>query len=233
MTGLSEAAPSDWVLEGQGLEGQGREGRGLASPPDVALVAAWRVSAETAAGAAAERGGRGVRAAVRRREDGAGAGVEAGVTPQVPHAAAVRTRGAGPCGDDGSVLLLVIGLAGVLAALAVLVADVSVVLLAQRGVASAADGAAVAAAQRLDEDVLYDRGLGARVPLDPEQVQDAVRDYAVQVQPRTLLRGHTPDGVTVVVRAERSVPLPFGRHLGVRRVTVRAVARATSPVLAG
>ena len=133
--------------------------------------------------------------------------------------------------DAGSVLLLVLGLTGVLAALAVLVADVSVVLLAQRGVASAADGAAVAAVQRLDEDVLYTRGLGGRVPLDPHQVDDTVRDYAALVRPRTVLRGSTPDGVTVVVRAERSVPLPFGRHVGVRRVTVRSVARAHSPVL--
>jgi len=114
--------------------------------------------------------------------------------------------------------------------LLVVVVDVSVVLLAQRGVASAADGAAVAAAQRIDRPTFYARGPGEQVPLDPAEVRGAVDEYAARVQPATALSGST-DGATVVVRGERQVPLPFGGFVGRATVTVRSVARATSPVL--
>ncbi|MCW2777521.1 MAG: hypothetical protein JWN17_1246 [Frankiales bacterium] len=128
-------------------------------------------------------------------------------------------------------MLLVLGLTTVLLALLVLVVDVSVLLLAQRGVASAADGAAVAAAQGLDQDALRSHGLGGRVPLGEVEVQRAVASYAGLVQPPTALTAsREPDGTTVVVRAERVVHLPFAGVVGKDRVTVRAVARARSPV---
>lgn len=137
-----------------------------------------------------------------------------------------------PRGDDGSVLLLVIGLTGVLAMLVAVVVDVSVVLLAQRGVASAADGAAVSAAQRLDQRTFYGQGLGERVPLDPALVAQAVDDYGSKVVPATRLASDVAtDGTTVVVDAERVVPIPFGRLVGYGTVTVRAVAHARSPVV--
>lgn len=136
-----------------------------------------------------------------------------------------------PRGDEGTVLLLVLGLTVVLVMLVVVVVDVSVVLLAQRGVAGAADGAAVAAAQRLDEQAFYEDGLHGRVPLDPDGVRQAVAGYAALVRPATTLAGSTQDGTTVVVRAERVVPLPFGALVGSPTVTVRSVARATSPVV--
>lgn len=58
--------------------------------------------------------------------------------------------------DGGSALLLIVGFALVLIGLVAVVVDVSTVMLAQRGAASFADGAASAAAQQLDE-----AGLGA------------------------------------------------------------------------
>lgn len=129
-------------------------------------------------------------------------------------------------------MVLVLGLVVVLVGLVVVVVDVSVVLLNQRGVASAADGAAVAAAQQISETTFYGSGLGERVPLDEGQVQAVVADYAQAVQPATsLVGGTTPDGLSVVVRGERVVQLPFGRFVGGGTVTVRSVARAESPVL--
>lgn len=129
-------------------------------------------------------------------------------------------------------MLLVLGFVVVLLGLVVVVIDVSIVLLHQRGVASAADGAALAAAQRIDEDAFYGRGLQGRVPLDEGLVAQAVRQYAADVEPATRLSGSTsPDAFSVVVVGERDVPLPFGRFVGHETVTVRSVARATSPVL--
>jgi Flp pilus assembly protein TadG len=133
-------------------------------------------------------------------------------------------------GDDGTVLLLVLGFTTVLLLLVAVVVDVSAVLLAQRGVASAADGAAVAAAQRLDETAFYERGLQGAVPLDPEGVRATVAEYAASVAPVTQLVGGTADGRTVVVRAERVVRLPLG-GLGRSSVLVQSVAHATAPVV--
>ncbi len=135
-------------------------------------------------------------------------------------------------GDDGSVMLLVLGFAVVLVALLGVVTDVSVLLLAKRGVASAADGAAVAGAQQLDREAFYSRGLGAAVPLDSAAVASAVGAYERVVEPRTALDSEVSgDGRTVRVRASRRVPLPFARYAGIGAVTVRAVASARAPVL--
>ena len=137
--------------------------------------------------------------------------------------------------DEGSVLLLVIGFAGLLLMLVAVVADVSAVVLAKRSVASAADGAAVSAAQALDLDALYARGLDSgRIPLDEASAGTRVAAYeaqAAQSQPGLeLVVDITPDGTTAVVRGVRMVDLPFGRMLGFEPVRVEAEARARAPV---
>ena len=140
-----------------------------------------------------------------------------------------------PSGDDrGTILVLLLGFVAVLLLMVAVVVNVSAVVLAKRGVVSAADGAAVAAAQELDLSVLYERGLGARIPLDPTKVAPRVEQYEVQArrsQPGLDLRGEVArDGTTAVVRAVRTVELPFGRLLGFRPVRVEAEARARAPV---
>ncbi len=134
--------------------------------------------------------------------------------------------------DDGSVLLLVIGFAGILLTLVAVVVDVSAVVLAKRGVASAADGAAVSAAQALDLQAAYGQGLGAQLPLDVGEARARVAAYEAQVrgaQPglRLALR---LEGRTAVVTGSRTVRLPF-RLPGTGPVRVSAVARARAPVL--
>ena len=137
-----------------------------------------------------------------------------------------------PGRDDGSVLLLVLGFAGVLLTLVAVVVDVSAVVLAKRSVASAADGAAVSAAQALDLDTVYSEGLGARIPLDVGEARTRVAAYEGQVraqQPglRLVLR---LEGRTAVVTGSRTVRLPF-RLPGTGTVRVSAIARARAPVL--
>lgn len=138
-----------------------------------------------------------------------------------------------PRDDSGTILVLLLGFTAVLLLMVAVVVNVSSVVLAKRGVASAADGAAVAAAQELDVDVLYERGLGARIPLDPGAVGQRVEQYQVQArvsQPGLDLAGSVAsDGTTAIVQAQRSVELPFGEILGFQPVLVRAEARAQAP----
>ena len=135
-------------------------------------------------------------------------------------------------GEDGTVLLLVLGFTGVLVALVAVVVDVSAVILAKRGVASAADGAAVSAAQALDLAELHSAGLGRTIPLHLGEAQARVAAYEARVRsshPGLALTVRI-EGRTAVVTGTRTVPLPLGVP-GVGPVQVRAVARAQAPVL--
>lgn len=140
-----------------------------------------------------------------------------------------------PRGEDGTILLLVLGFVAVLLVLVAVVGDVSAVILAKRGAASAADGAAIAAAQQLDDAVVYDSGIGAAIPLSPEAVRDVVATYAARAaaaQSGLQLSAELDSAqTTATVVATRSVLLPFTGWLGVRAVTVTAVAHARAPLL--
>ncbi len=129
-------------------------------------------------------------------------------------------------------LLLVLGLAGLLIVLVAVVADVSAVILAKRNVASAADGAAVAAAQALDLDAVRSDGLGEQIPLSADDARARVATYEAQVraeQPGLVLSVRV-EGRTAVVTGARTVRLPF-RLPGTEPVQVSAVARARAPVV--
>lgn len=136
-------------------------------------------------------------------------------------------------GDDGTILVLTLGFLAVLVVAAGVVANVSSVVLAKRGVASAADGAAVSAAQALDLTALYEQGLGAEVPLSAADADARVQAYAADArtgQPGLQL-SLTLDGTTAVVEGVRVLRPPFPLF-GREQVTVRAVARARAPVVA-
>lgn len=138
-------------------------------------------------------------------------------------------------GDDGTILLLVLGFAVVLLVLVAVVADVSAVILAKRGAASAADGAAVAAAQQLDQDAVYAHGLTEAIPLSPDLVQQVVGTYAARAATAqnglTLTAALDQAQTTATVVATRKLRLPFTGWLSVGSVTVTAVAHAKAPFL--
>ena len=141
-----------------------------------------------------------------------------------------------PLDDEGTILVLLLGFTAVLLLMVAVVVNVSSVILAKRGVVSAADGAAVSAAQALDLDALYARGLGdGRIPLDAREAAGRVADYQAAAQPGQpglqLRLARIDEGTTVVVRGVRMVELPFGRLLGFRPVRVEAEARARAPVV--
>jgi Flp pilus assembly protein TadG len=133
--------------------------------------------------------------------------------------------------DGGTILILTLGYLMVAAMLVVVVTDVSAVYLARRSVASAADGAALAAAQRIDENAIYTSGAAvARLPLI--DVGATVDQYQRQADPsgRTTLTSSLVDATTVRVEGSRVVSLPVVGYLGVGPVTVRAGAQAQSVV---
>ena len=136
-----------------------------------------------------------------------------------------------PQGDDGTVLLLVVGLTAVLLLAVGLVVNVSAVVLAKRSLASTADGAAVSAAQALDSGTFYATGLGGGIPLDPAGAAERVAAYRADAeagQPGLRMTVRV-EGRTAVVRATRTVTLPLAL-LSTGPVTVEAEARARAPL---
>jgi uncharacterized membrane protein len=115
--------------------------------------------------------------------------------------------------------------------LVVVVTDVSAVYLARRSLASATDGAALAAAQEIDEAAVYTSAEQfERLPLD--RVAETVADYALQADPsgRSELTGALVNPTTVHVQGRRTVELPAVGILGIGPVTVTAGADAQSLV---
>lgn len=138
---------------------------------------------------------------------------------------------AGGAGDGGTILILTLGYLMVAVMLVIVVTDASAVYLARRSVASAADGAALAAAQRIDENAIYTaQGELHQLPLD--DIQDTVGQYAQQADPsgQTSLTSSLVDVATVRVEGTRRVDLPVVGYLGIGPVTVRAGAQAQSVV---
>ena len=127
-------------------------------------------------------------------------------------------------------LVLVLGFTGLLLVLVAVVANLSTVILAKRSVASAADGAAVSAAQSLDLEALRSAGLRGEVPLDLDEARGRVADYQGGAQQPGLVLTVRLEDRTAVVTGARTVRLPF-RLPGIGPVRVSAVARARAPVL--
>ncbi|OHV40907.1 hypothetical protein BBK14_11670 [Parafrankia soli] len=133
--------------------------------------------------------------------------------------------------DGGTILILTLGYLMLAAMLAVVVTDVSALYLARRSVASAADGAALAAVQRIDENAIYTATEDFEA-LPLSDIVDAVDEYEAQADPsgRTALDASLVDTTTVRVEGSRTVELPVVGFLGVGPVTVRAGAQARSLV---
>lgn len=156
--------------------------------------------------------------------------------------AAVRGRD-----DRGQLTLLVIGFVALAATLVVVGVDVSKVFLARRALASAADAAALSAAEAVDRDAIYTGGgvgCGQLLPVDPARaatlvdavLTDDVDDLRAAV--RRLDRPVTTvDGGVVTVALSGRVAVPFGHVLALLvpghadgTVAVGVTAHARSPL---
>jgi hypothetical protein len=104
--------------------------------------------------------------------------------------------------------------------------------LEQQEVQSVCDGAALAAANRTDEAILYSRGVGTDLPLTRAAAQAAVADQLADGG--TLLDSWSAetDGAEVTVRCTRYVDIAFGwLFLGGDPLERTATASARAPTL--
>lgn len=143
--------------------------------------------------------------------------------------------------DDGQLTILVLGFAVILLMLVTLVTDASKIFLAQRSLSGAADAAAVAGANAVDEGAVYTGQAGDALPLTSRSVRNAVDDYAAAAgldRPDRFTRfavatATTQDGVTATVTLRATVPLPFAELLPRewrRGYPLAVTAQARSPL---
>lgn len=134
----------------------------------------------------------------------------------------------GEAGEEGSIMLLALGCVSIALILVVVVVDASAVFLARRSLASATDGASLAAAQSVSSQTIYSKGAGSSLPLG--QVEAAVARYEGDGRSSELSASvaHAATGDTVVVTGRRAVRLPFASFLGIGAVTVTATSSASS-----
>lgn len=137
--------------------------------------------------------------------------------------------------DDGSVLMLVLGMVVIAFLLVAVVTDTSALYLKRRALQAMADGAAIAGAQAMDADAVYAGRATSSVPLDPAGVADAVRDYVRKAGGSAsfdpALSSVSTDGVTARVTLSATIRLPFpvpgSKQTG---LIIRASSAATTPL---
>ena len=145
-------------------------------------------------------------------------------------AGAVRARR-----DDGQLLLLVLAYTVIAGLLVTVVVNVSKAYLFRRALLSAADGAALAAANEPDLGQIY-ADPGENLPLSQRKARAAVRQYVEDARLEARLTGFdvaavTTDGVTVSVTFSGTVKFPFTGPLGrADGYGISATATATSPL---
>jgi len=133
--------------------------------------------------------------------------------------------------DRGSLSLLTIGLALIALLLIGVVTDASRLWLAKRGLASAADSAALAGTRALDRDRYYASGPGDTLPLSPSGVRAAVRSHLKSARLDDVrATAISTDGTTVTVTLATRVELVFAGRLGIVDPTIRATAHARAAV---
>jgi hypothetical protein len=152
----------------------------------------------------------------------------------------VRRAVPGPArlGDEGSISLYILGLAVMAAVVIAGAAVVTSAHITRMTLLDVADGAALAAANALDESTGYDNGVGASVPISRASVSRRAAEY-LRSRPRparvtawrlTPSTG-SPDGGTAVVGLTADVELPvLGTALraigGSITISVESSARA-------
>jgi uncharacterized membrane protein len=138
--------------------------------------------------------------------------------------------------DDGTVLLLVLGLVTLAAILVALVTDVSALYLERRKLVAAADGAALAGAQEVNESRIYTEGLPdtGPVPLNADAAKAAalayVEDSGINVD--AVRVEATPTTVSVFISTHYRLPIASKVTVGTTgSATVAASATARTAVV--
>jgi threonine dehydrogenase-like Zn-dependent dehydrogenase len=130
--------------------------------------------------------------------------------------------------DEGTVLILGIGLVGVCLLAFAVVMDTTSAFMQRRSLYSLADAAALAGSQTVDLDSYYANGAGEGTSLDAGSVTGKARAFLQSVQsehPGLRIVAVTTDGAGVRVELSAPVRLPFLGALRSDVIRVRSTAR--------
>jgi uncharacterized membrane protein len=145
--------------------------------------------------------------------------------PSGPYAPRVHREG-----ERGSTLPFVLVCWTVAALMACGAIAASDAFLEQQEVQAVCDSAALAAANRTDEAVLYSTGVGAELPLTRATAQAAVADQLADGGTALDSWSAETDGAEVTVRCTRHVDIAFGwLFLGGEQLERTATASARAP----
>jgi len=115
--------------------------------------------------------------------------------------------------DQGSVLILSLGLIVVCVLAVGVVVDASALFLARRSLQAQADSAALAGAQAIDVEAYYQRGAASGIRLEPTRVRSAVEQFLRLSSADVRLRSVALADDIVVVRLQGLVRPPFSGWL--------------------
>ena len=116
--------------------------------------------------------------------------------------------------EEGSILVLVVGTVVLLAMLSAVVVDAGRLYLSRRALDGVTDAAALAGAQAIDLDAVYDGRGGRDLVLDEPAVRAAVAQYLETADAEGAVRGFRVTAIEVgdeevTVRTTATVRLPF------------------------
>jgi hypothetical protein len=133
--------------------------------------------------------------------------------------------------ESGQLSVMIIGFALVVVLAIAAITDASAAYLQHSGLDTVADGAALAGAEALNEELVYQQGLGQTPDLDPDLARERVRDYLRQTGAYERFPGLSWDPeisdnqVVVQVSAPLDLPLnvPGAQGVALIRSTGSAV----------
>lgn len=133
--------------------------------------------------------------------------------------------------EGGQVSVMIVGFFIVIGLLAVVVVNSSAAFLQRQELNNVADGAALAAADALQQESVYANGLGAHAPVDPARASQIVREYLLTSGADVARWRVTADQSGIHVHLERLIDLalapPGWRDSS--RVTADATAQLRVP----
>jgi hypothetical protein len=137
--------------------------------------------------------------------------------------------------EDGSILVFGIGLAVTAIMIFTLAVNVATLWLTRNVLDGIADGAALAAAQAIDSDAIYESGVGGNLKLNSSQAKNRVKQYVqtgnIKSQVRELgIKSVVVSGTSVTVTLQAKPNLAFRYLLPISSPVVVSSAKAINKV---
>lgn len=131
--------------------------------------------------------------------------------------------------DAGQITILMLMFSGIALVIIMIAVDASLVFLGRQRLASAVDGAAVRAAQQVDESGYFTGGCVNSLPLDEVAVDKVLAAYITEGL-ELIAEPTTEGGPGVVVRGKLAVQLPRVPVIKMKSYTVTYQATARSSI---